>query len=344
MTDPIEPRHAVPTMIGGVLWSGVLALDDVAPAYVGLAVIVPVLLGFGVLELHGRYGDRYGSTGRAGVGLTGLGLACLLVATLLYATGPPGLVAVFVVAVPGVTGVVALAFGSALLAAALYRLGLLGAPAALLLGLGVPLTPLVGAVLAAVVGPGTLLGPVVPAGVAPGFAGTPYGVGWLAVGYRLRATADEGGEAGLDGRRPAVGASPQVVAAAVVGGAFALLGAGRFLPLGPVSGLPWVGRSLALDASHLLAGIVGLAVALGRNGRAARAYDRAVGLLSLAVVALVLLGTFGRLPGLGPLATDVLALTLPDLLFHLPAGVVLTAVGFGVDGGTTGEASQSGVA
>lgn len=321
-------RHAASTAVGGALTTVVLALDDVAPGFVGLAVVVPVLLGFVVLELYGRHHEQYGTAGRAGVGLTAVGLAGLLVATLLYVVLPPGLVAVAFVAVPGVVGLVALAVGSALLAVSLHRLALLRTPGAVCLGLGVPLVPLVGAVLAATFGRGAPLGPVLP-GAVTGFSGVPYGVGWMLVGYRLWTTV-EGVEA--SGRRPSTGEpSPHVVVAGVVGVAFALLGVAGVVSLGPLSGTPWVNRSAVLDAGHLLVGAVGLAVVARRSADAARTYDRAVGLLSFAVVAVVLGGTFAGVGVLARLAASLGLHALTQTLLYLPAGVVLAAVGFGVD-------------
>jgi MFS family permease len=337
MIDLTGSHRAALTMVGGVLWSVVLALDDIAPDLVGLAAVVPVLIGFGVLELYGRFGDRYGSAGRAGVALTGFGLGSLLIAVVLYATSPPALVAVLLVAVPGVTGAATLALGSALLAVALYRLGVLDLPVALLLGLGVPLTPLVGALLAAAVGAGTALTAAVPGGVVTGLGGVPYGVAWVSIGRRLRRTAGDDRRARAADDTRTIEVHPHAVTAVVVGGTLVLLSAGRFLPLGPLSGTPWVNQSLALDVGHLLAGTAGVAVGVVGNTRAARAYDRAAGLLFLSLVALTLLGTFQDVRWLSPLARDLLDLNLPDVLLHLPAGVVLAVVGFGVDGTAAGD-------
>lgn len=326
-------------MVGGVLCSFALALDDVAPDYVGLAVVVPVLLGFGVVEIYRRYGGQYGSTGRAGVVLTGVGLGFLLVAVLLFAVVPPGLLVVVLVAVPGFTALTALAVGSALLATALYRLGVVSAPTAALLGLGVPATPLVGALLAALAV--ALLGPAAPPGVVPGLSGAPYGVGWLLTGYRLWHTSDGTPEAAgrhvppdgdheTAGRDIAVEMSPQLVSAALVGGVFALLGAARFLPLGPLSGTPWVGRSLWLDVGHLLAGVVGLGVAALRNVRAARRYNQVVGAVAMLLVVLTFVSVFQDVRALRWLVAARLDLNVPDAVLYLPASVVLLAVGFGL--------------
>lgn len=326
MFDSNARRRAVLTVVGGALLSVVLALDDVARDLVGFAVVVPVLIGFGVLEIYGRYDDRYGATGRAGVVLAGVGLAFLLVTALLYAASPPGLIVVVLVGVPGITGVVALALGSVLLARSLRRLGVVSLPVAVLLGAGVPLAPLVAALLAAAAERAGFSGSA--AGVLAGLSGAPYGAGWMLVGYRLLATAGEG-RADVD--RPAnADGTPHLVAAAVVGGVFVLLGAGAFLPLGPLSGTPWNGQSPVLDAGHLLVGAAGLALAAAGDAKRARAFDRTAGLLALSLVALTLLGTFLDVRGLRWLAAARLVLNGPDLYLYLPAGVVLTAIGFGI--------------
>lgn len=339
MLDSTGERRAALTMAGGVLCSCGLALDDVAPDYVGLAVLVPALLGFGVVEIYRRYGGRYGSIGRAGALLTGVGLGFLLVAILLFAVVPPGLVAVVLVAVPGTAGLVALSVGSALLATSLYRLGVVSAPTAALLGLGVPLTPLVGALLAALAGPGTLLGSIAPAGLVPGLSGTPYGVGWFVTGHRLWQTVDAPHE--VEDRTVAVEVSPQLVSAALVGSVFGLLGASRFLPLGPLSGTPWVGRSLWLDVGHLLVGTVGLGVAVLCDVRAARRYNRAVGLASLVVVVLTFVGVFQDVHALRWLVAARLDLNVPDVILYLPASVLLLVVGFGLGESSTAEGSTA---
>lgn len=324
--DSTARRHAVLTMLGGVCCSFALALDDIAPDAAGIAVVVPVLLGFGVLEVYRRYRERYGTAGRVGVALSGVGLGFLLVAVLLYATVHVPLLAAVVVAIPGVTGLVALALGSALLARVLVSLDVVGLPAALLLGLGLPATPLVGALLAAVA---AAFVPEGLRGVVTGFAGAPYGLGWVLVGYRLRQTADTAPHPAE--RTLASDPSPQLLAALMVGGAFAVLSVGRFLPLGPLSGTPWVNQSLALDVGHLLAGGVALGIAARRDARAARHYNQVVGVLSLLVTGLTLLAVFQDVRSLQWLVRDLLDLNLPDALLHLPAGVVLSVVGFGLD-------------
>lgn len=321
MSRPRQARHAVLTVIGGALFSVALGLDDVAPDSVGLAVVVPVLLGFGVLEVYGQYADRYGSAGRAGVALTAVGLGFVLVAVLLYAVLPSGLLAAVLVGVSGATGAVSLALGSALLAVALRRVGLVGRPTAALVGLGVPAIPIAGAALAAAATP---VGASVPAGVLPGLAGTPYGVGWMLVGRRLWPATSA--PRAVEPPR-SMDVSPPVVVSAVVGGALFLISVGRFVPLGPLSGTPWVNQSLALDVGHLVVGAAGVAVAIGRDRRLARTYARAAGPLALALVGLTVLGTFAEVePFLG--AARPLDLNAPDVFVHLSAGVVLVVIGF----------------
>jgi len=342
MTDARRVRHAVLTMLGGLVWTVVLGVDDVAPGYVGVAVLAPALVGFGVLEVHDRYGDRYGTTGRGGVILTALGLGALLVAVVVYAVLRTGLALYLLVGLPLVVGAVALGVGSALLAVALRRLGVLSLPAALLLGLGVPFVPVAGAALAAAVGP-TGYVPLFPGGVATGFSGVPYGLGWAALGYRLLETADAprtgrddamGGDVTGASNREATGRprSPHRPVVALVGVALTLLGAARFLPLGPLSGTPWVNQSLALDVFHLATGVAGLAVAGTRDGRLAGRYARLVGAsyLLLGVGWLPLLALRSADP-IRRLVLGALRLNLPDALLHLPVGLVLVALGFLVD-------------
>lgn len=331
MFDSTESRNAVLTVLGGALWTLVLPLWparlvlDYPPVYVGLAAVVPVLLGLGVLEIRTRYGERYGSLGRAGVVLTGLGLALLAVAILLFAAAQPVFVsAVADAGIPGALGIVVLAVGSAFLAGALYRLDVVGPAAAALLGLGIPLLiPIY--VLLRVLVPGGLD----PVGIVPMFGGAPYGVGWLLVGHRLAETAGGAVETDATGRLESVGVSPQVATAAVVGAIYLLFGAGRVLPPGPLS-VHWLTtESYVLDVSHLLVGIAGL-VAARRDAGTARSYNRAVGLLSLLVVGVAPL-QLEALPGLGWLPPRA---TLVNVVLDLPAGVVLGVVGFGIDGET----------
>lgn len=333
MIDTTSHRHAVAAVAGGVLVSAGLALDDVAPDFVGLAVVVPVLLGFGVLEIYGRYRSSYGPVGRAGVILTGAGLALLLVAILLFAVTPPVFYAVFLVAIAGVPALAALGLGSAFLAITLRRVDLVRVPTAVLLAIGVPLWPAL-TVLAGGVDGGPVLGPAVTAGVLSAFAGAPYGLGWTLVGYRLWETA--GGGYAPEGVEPkqGVGVSPQVVTAGLVGGIVVLLNAGRFVPLGPLSTTPWVDHSLPLDVGQLSIGVVGVVVAAHGDARLARRYNQVVGLLAVLLVAVVYVGGVRGAQWLRWLPIDVLRMELAGILLALAAGLVLLLVGFGLsDGG-----------
>lgn len=275
-------------------------------------MIVPVLLGFGLIEIHSRYGDDAGSTCRAGLLLTALGFGLLLLAVLLYAASPPSLILVFVLALPLVAGIVALSLGSGLLALALYRIGLLSMPTATCLGLGVPLAPLLPTAF------DSLVGEIAPRGLPAALASFPYAVGWLLTVRALRTTDEQS----ID--RPAEGAKigPHSLAAGVVGVTFLLLGAGWLLPLGPISGTPWVGNSVVLDSFHLVAGLAGVVGARGDDPRA-RTYAKVVGTASLLLVVTFFLGLgVGFLP---------LSLSVVGLVPYLPAGLLLAPLGFLVD-------------
>lgn len=309
-----ERRLALATL-GGTLVPFAWALWEVAAAYVGVTVIVPVLLGFGLIEIHSRYRDAYGSTGRAGIVLTAIGLALLALSVLSYVASPPGLVLVFILAVPVAAGAVTLVLGSGLLALSLYRIGLLSTPAAICLAVGAPLAPL----LPTVIDP--LLGGFAPRGLAAVLSGLPYGVGWLLTARELRMTKGEIVSRPTDGAR----IRPHSLAAGIVGVTYLALGVGSLLPLGPVSGTPWVGNSVVLDSFHLLAGLAGVAVGTRQHERAARSYARIVGACSLLIVLAF------------PIALTVgfraFSMGLVGASLYLAAGLLLVPLGFlvGVD-------------
>lgn len=313
MIEIDRDRRLVLATLGALLIPAVLPLWETARAYVGVAVVVPVLLGFGLIEIHSRYGDDAGSTGRAGLLLTALGFGLLALTILLYAVSPPALILTFLLALPFVTGVVALSLGSGLLALALYRIGLLSAPTAACLALGAPLAPLLPIPLDPLLGEGWL---------STALASLPYAVGWLLTVRALRTTA----ERTID--RPAEGAEigPHSLAAGVVGVVYLALGAGWLLPLGPISGTPWVGNSVVLDAFHLFAGLVGLFVGARGDDPRARTYAKLVGSCSLLIVAAFPLGL--------AVGFQPLALSVTGLVLYLPAGLLLAPLGFlvGVDG------------
>lgn len=318
-------RRAFLASLGGVLLSGSLALDDIAPEYVGLAVLIPVFLGFGVLEIYNQYDQHYGSTGRAGVILSCVGLGFLLIAVLLYVLVPPGLFLVVIVAVPGASGLLTLTVGSALLSVTLSRLGVIHGVTAGLLALGIPVTPLVGALLAAIAGS------ALPTGVAAGFSAAPYGLAWIVIGYRLWRTAGEASVDTSSHQDSSTSVSPQLIATGLIGGLFAVVSIGRVFPLGPLSGTPWVNQSLLLDVGHLLIGGVGLGITVGRNPHYARTFNQVVGVVLLVLVGLTFLRMFQDSRWLAWLLVRQLDLNMPDAILHLPTGSVLVTVGFGVD-------------
>lgn len=324
-------RRAELAMLGGVLVPVTLGVFDVAPEYVGIAVVVPVLLGFGLVELYslgvGSDGSTGGpgTTGRAGLVLAAVGLSLLLLAMVAFAVLPPSIVVPFVLAVPVVAGSVALALGSGLLALVLRRLGFVSGPAVALLGFGVPAVPVLRVAFSVGFG-STISGPA-----SAVCSGVPYGLGWVLVASRLR-TAEQVREPESAGSVTTTRTvSPHSLVIGLVGGAFVVLSAGRFLPLGALSHTPWVGQRLVVDALHLLVGGLGVLVASRSGPRRARSYERTVGVCALGLVAVTLSGTFLQLPGFQWLATNGLALNLTDLVVYVPAGLVLTAVGFGVD-------------
>lgn len=310
-------------MLGGVLVPATLSLYNVAPQYFGLAVVVPVLLGFGLIEIYGSDGEAYGSGGKAGLILTSIGLSLLLVAFLAYAVFPPAFVLTFILAVPVLAGSVSLALGSGLLAISLRRTGRISQSATVLLGLGVPAAPVLGAVLSA------LFGPTLPAAVQATIVGIPYGAGWILTASQLRTRG--GRDVSQSSSRGGwTTVSPHSLGTGTVGGALVLLSVGRFLPLGPLSGTPWVGESLILDICHLLVGIFGLVVAILIGSERVRDYERIVGIGSFLLVGLTLFGTFLGIPGLRWLAASFLALNLLDIILYLPVGLILVTLGFGV--------------
>lgn len=320
MSARTESRNGALAMLGGLLTCVALGLDDLAPAVVWVAVLVPVLLGFGVLEVFRRHRAEYGTVGRGGVALSSLGLAFLLVAIVLYVVIPPGLVAVILVAVPGITGIVSLAVGSGLLAVTLSRLDVIRRPTAVLLGTGVVLAPIASALFG-------LLPDVVGGqfSIIGSLGGMPYGIGWILTGNRLRESTrpTRSVSAGLDRDL-----SPNLVTAALVGCLFFLVSVGRFIPLGPLSGTPWVNQSLVLDVGHLVSGLVGVTVAASRDARLATRYNQLLGVLLGLLGVVAFIGVFLDLRMLRWLLVGVLQLNMPDVILHLPAGVLSLTTGF----------------
>lgn len=164
---------AAATVIGGALLPVGLWLYNVAPGLLGVAVVVPLLLGVGLLEWYAQSGDRVGVT------ITAIGLGSLLLTVLLAAFTPPTLVALLVIELVAVPGAVALTLGSALVGVGRYRRDGVGLVAVACLTVGVPIAVGAGPVLGRLVG-GDL------GAVVAGLAGVPYGAGWVAIGRSLR--------------------------------------------------------------------------------------------------------------------------------------------------------------
>lgn len=312
MFDSPSRRNAVLAALGGLAWVVIWGLHDAVPGLLDAAVVVPVLLGFGVLEAYCRHDDEYGTTGRAGVLLLSLGLLGSFLGALLWATLPENLVRIFVVAVPSVAGVVLAALGSGLLAVALYRIGLLSWPTALLFGLALPLTLVADALVAPLLGVGVAL----------------YGVAWIPVGYRLWATTGEDLD-GVDRSTTGVIPGPQAVVAGLAGAFLLLVGLVAASPGGPVGRLPVGSDHPAMVGLYLVTGVAGLAAGAGAtvglvSPRATRAYNVVVGGVYLLVVVAVLGGfaTHATLP--------VVSTTLGNSLLYLPVGAVLATVGVAV--------------
>mgnify|MGYP000079586564 CR=1 FL=1 len=313
-------RRLTLTMLGGVLIPLVLGLNEAAQEYIGLAVVVPVLLRFGLIEIYRSYGDTYGSSGRAGVLLTAVGISLLGLVVLAYAVLPPLFALLFILAVPFVAGSVSLALGSGLLALGLRNAGLISRPTAVALGLGV--LSLLGMVFF------PSLRSEVPSVAWAVFVGIPYGTGWVLTAHQLRT-----GTRGRDRQssQTPVGRTviPHVVGTGLVGAILVLISAGRFLPLGALSTTPWVGESFALDILHLGIGLLGLVVAVSGRPEKVRTYDQIVGIGALCLVGITLFGTFVSVPGIHRLAAE-LGLILTDIILYAPIGIILTILGFGV--------------
>lgn len=324
-------RNALFALLGGVFWALVPVLDDVIPGFVAVAVVAPVLLLFGVVELHDRYGDVYGSTGRAGNLLLGVGLVLGTIAAVAWVTLAGGLVTIFVVGLPALTGAVAVAVGSGLLAYALVAAESIPRSLAVAFALALPASPLVNAVLT----------PLLSVGV-----GT-YGLAWVAMSVHLWQTG--GTESGpfeepstaTASTLPRTGAAHRVVAG-LAGVVLLVAGVASFVTLDPISGQPYVGQP-TLGAWYLLSGVAGVVAGAGDHPSAARRYAQVVGVAYLLLVGFVIVsmsaGPFGT--GMAGVIQDALRPNLTDAFFYLPVGLVLVVVGFGVDtnGADSGDPS-----
>lgn len=311
MVPSAARRHGIYATGGGALWIAGPELVTRSELYRSIAVLIPVAVLFGVLELYLRYREWYGTAGAVGVRLVAASLLVLEVAFVGNATLPDSLVSVFVVGLPAVTGAVGLAVGSAILAVGLARSR--GIPRGLVLGLGsaAPASLLVNAVLTPVVGIGV------------GWTG----LAWAALGVQLART-DRGWTTAdtLPQSPPAI--RVQGVVAGLVGAVVTIVAAGAWLPLGPIGGTPFVGQSRALDLVHLVVGVAGLGAAISGED-AARTYNRLVGALFLLVpVYWALASAHVSNTSVLYVPIEVFRLNVTDFFFHVPIGVVTAATGF----------------
>ena len=116
MVPSVARRHGVYTVGGGVLWVAGLELITQSGLYRSIAVLIPVAVLFGVMELHLQYQEWYGTVGAVGIRLVAASLLVLDIAFVGNATLPDSFVKVFIVGLPAVTGAIGLTIGSAILA------------------------------------------------------------------------------------------------------------------------------------------------------------------------------------------------------------------------------------
>lgn len=189
-------------ILGGVLLLVGPVVDLLTPLYARVALAVPVLLSFGVLEFHRRFGDVCGAFGHAAVRLLGAGLGLVFLTALVGVALPEGSARTYLSVVVATPGVSLVAVGSAVLAYELRQLGVVPRPTAAAFALALPSGPflaagpfsalkfLAGDPLADAPLPATLsvegLGWSVP--LAAGL----YGLAWIAVAAHLWRAAEEG--------------------------------------------------------------------------------------------------------------------------------------------------------
>lgn len=302
------PRgRAALAVLGGLAWALIPVGVAAVPALLDVVALAPVLVAFGLLELHRRYGSTASTTGTAGTVVVGVGLAAAAVAGVANALYPDGVLKVLVVGVPVVTAGILLVVGSALLAYELWRLRAVPTPLAVAFAVALPASVAVNAVVA----------PALDAGIGL------YGLAWAALGAHLYRTAD-GRPTVAEPRSPPVELpfGPQVGVAGLASLALALFGLAGFVPLGPVNTAAFVGMTPVLDALHLGIGVVGLVVA-AFGGDHARWFNRIAGPVFLVLAAAQFAGLFH--------AVGLYAVHWTVVVLYLPLGVGLTAVGFGVD-------------
>ncbi|WP_251343786.1 hypothetical protein [Haloplanus halophilus] len=247
-----------------------------------------------------------GRSGATGTRLLGAGLIGGFLALFANAIYPDALFKLLVVGLPLFVGGICVALGTLLLAYRLWHLSLVSTPLAAIWGLAVPASLALNAAIT----------PHTNAGIGL------YGLAWIIVGVHLWRTTgdvltvDERGRP----RAACVTWDVTVVTAGLGGAALSIVGAGGFVPLGPITGIAFVGLTPPFDAFHLVTGLCGLGTVAVRRPRYATLYDRYAGLGYL-VLALVLLGQV--------LTPYRLVTAHWSLLFlHFPIGILLTVAGF----------------
>ena len=287
------------TVAGGGLWVVVAAAYPVAQGLFEAAVLAPPALACGLLEVHHRHGHRLGTAGVAGRNLVAVGLATGFLALLANALFQPGIALLLIVGLPASSALVCLGLGSPLLAATVWRGGLVTAPTAVAMGSLLPLALVVGA-------------QVPPVG--PAVLGA-YGLPWMALGLRLdrRRTAPH-----YFREFSAPGVDLQVIVACAGATALAVVGVAGLTGAGILDVVPFTGGRPILDWLHLLAGSGGLAVVALARGTA-RHWNALVGATFL-VLAAVEVASFFLPAGGSPVAWLV-------PFFHTWIGIVSLAVG-----------------
>lgn len=313
MVPSAARRHGIYTVGGGVLWVAGPELITQSELYRSIAVLIPVAVLFGVLELYLRYRELYGTAGAVGIRLVTASLLVLEIAFVGNATLSHGFVKVFVVGLPAVTGAVGLTVGSAILAFGLAQIREIPRGLVIWLGSAAPVSLVVNTVLTPILGFGVGL----------------TGLAWATLGVQLART-----ERGWTTARTLARSPPemriQIVVAGLVGAVVTVVGVGGWLPLGPISGTPFVGQSIALDLVHLAVGVGGLGAAISGE-KAARSYNRLVGTLFLVVpVYWALANSHVNNTSILYVPIELFRLNLTDFFFHVPIGLVTAATGFSI--------------
>ena len=313
MVPSAARRHGVYTAGGGVLWVAGPELITQSELYRSIAVLIPVAVLFGMIELYLRYQEWYGTVGAVGIRLVAASLLVLEIAFVGNATLPDGFVKVFVVGLPAVTGAVGLTIGSPILAYSLAQIREFPRGLIIWLGSAAPVSLVVNTVLTPVFGFGI--------GIT--------GLAWTLLGVQLART-ERGWTTANDLTRSPPEIRIQVVVAGLVGAVVTVVGTGGWLPLGPISGTPFVGQSVALDLMHLAVGTAGLGTAISGE-KAARSYNRIVGTLFLLLpVYWVLANSHLNNTSILYVPMELFMLNLTDFFFHVPIGLVTATTGFSI--------------